>query len=75
MTTNELIARLYDNLTLLTPKGESRGAYIAGYLKYALENIAEHGIESLQSHVDYTAKRLQKQQHDEMLEEMEYHGV
>ena len=75
MTTNQLIAQLYDNLSLLCPKGESRGAYIAGYLKYALENIAEHGIESLQSHVDYTAKRLAARDHEQMLEEMEYHGV
>ncbi len=58
MTTNELIAKLYDNLTQLTPEGESRGSYIAGYLKYALENIAEHGVDSLQSHVEYTSKRL-----------------
>ena len=60
MTTNELIAKLYDNLTQLTPSSESRGAYIADYLKYALENIAEHGVESLESHVDYTSKRLQR---------------
>lgn len=75
MTTNELIARLYDNLSLLAPKGTSKSAYIAGYLKYAIENIAEHGVESLQSHVDYTSRRLADRSFDEMLEEMEYHGV
>lgn len=75
MTTNELIARLYDNLSQLAPSFESRSAYIAGYLKYALENIAEHGIESLQSHVDYTSLRLRERNYNEMLEEMEYHGV
>jgi hypothetical protein len=75
MTTNELIAKLYDNLTQLTPKGESRGAYISGYLKYALENIAEHGVESLESHCDYTSKRLQKHIEEQITEEMERRGV
>lgn len=75
MTTNQLIAQLYDNLSQLCPKGESRGAYIAGYLKYALENIAEHGIESLQSHVEYTNKRLEKHLHELMLDEMERYNV
>lgn len=75
MTTNQLIARLYDNLSLLAPKGTSKSSYIAGYLKYALENIAEHGVESLQSHVDYTSRRLAARDHEQMLEEMEYHGV
>jgi len=74
-TTNELIAKLYDNLTQLTPRGESRGAYIAGYLKYALENIAEHGVESLESHCDYTSKRLQKHMQEQIAEEMERRGV
>ena len=75
MTTNELIAKLYDNLTQLAPRGESREAYIAGYLKYALENIAEHGVESLQSHVDYTGRRLSDRNVDKMHDEMEYHGA
>lgn len=75
MTTIQLITRLYDNLAQLAPKGESRGAYISGYLKYALENIAEHGVESLQSHVDYTSMHLAARDHKQMHDEMEYHGA
>lgn len=57
-TTGELIAQLYDNLRFMAPSG-TENSYISGYLFNAIQDIAEHGIEELINHVDWTNQRVE----------------
>lgn len=59
-TAEELTAKLYSNLRELAGEGYE-SSYTAGYLFYAIQDIANHGMTSLKSHVDYTESRLQRQ--------------
>ena len=60
-TAEELTAKLYSNLRELAGDGQEH-SYTAGYLFYAIQDIANHGMTSLKSHVDYTSKRLMEKE-------------
>lgn len=60
-TTNELIAKLYENLRSMAPQG-AESAYIAGYLYNTLKDIAEGGVDELVAHVDWTNQRVEAKQ-------------
>lgn len=59
-TSDELVAKLYDNLRARAPEG-AEFAYISGYLSGCLKDIAEGGIDKLISIVDYTNQRVEAQ--------------
>jgi hypothetical protein len=57
-TTAQLVDQLYANLCYLAPVG-SESAYSAGYLRNAMADIAEGGINELVSHVDWTNQLIE----------------
>jgi len=57
-TTPQLIEKLYSNLRTLAPIGAEH-SYISGYLYNALQDIAEHGMDELVAHVDWTNQRVE----------------
>ena len=57
-TTAQLVEQLYANLCFLAPVG-SESAYSANYLRTAMADIAEGGIDELVSHVDWTNQLIE----------------